>query len=49
MEANNRLFADGSVGKVIEVKGEVKRCRYCNASAVCLQAENLVAAKLLTL
>lgn len=48
-DANARLFTDGSVGKVLEVKGEVKRCRYCNANAVCLQAENLQAAGLLTL
>jgi len=48
-EANLRLTTDGNVGIVLEVKGEVKRCRYCNASAICLQAENLQAAGLLTL
>ena len=48
-DAYTRLSADGNVGKVIEVRGEVKYCRYCNANAVCLQAESLQASGLLTL
>jgi len=36
-----RLADDGSVGEVIEVPGEAKRCHYCNARPVCTQAQNL--------
>lgn len=40
-EAHQRLHADGSVGVVVEVPGLVRRCNYCNARAVCQQAEEL--------
>lgn len=42
IEANARLAVDGYVGMVIEIKGEVKFCRYCSANKICLQAEQLV-------
>ncbi len=46
-DANQRLIDDGSVGKVVEVAGLARRCHYCTAYPVCLQAENLVAQGLL--
>jgi len=36
-----RLSTDGNVGNVIEVKGKVKACNYCNVSSICLQREAL--------
>jgi hypothetical protein len=41
-EANQRMTEDGSVGKVVEVKGEAVFCRYCAASATCTQAAKLI-------
>ena len=43
-EAYQRLHADNSVGVVVEVPGLVRRCNYCNARAVCQQAEELTLA-----
>ena len=41
-EANARLAADGRVGTVVTVPGEVKACRYCGVSDICEQAQNLI-------
>ena len=41
-EANQRLVEDGSVGKVVEIKGEAVFCKYCAARNVCGQAKNLI-------
>jgi hypothetical protein len=41
-EANARLAADGRVGTVVTVPGEVKACRYCEVSDICEQAQNLI-------
>lgn len=38
-EAHDRYLDDGSVGIVREVKGEIKRCNYCNAMSICKQAQ----------
>jgi hypothetical protein len=47
-EAQTHLIKDGSVGKVIEVKGKVRRCEYCNGVAVgCSQSKELILAGLL--
>jgi hypothetical protein len=35
--AAERLVKDGSVGLVVEVKGEVRACKYCPAFSVCKQ------------
>jgi len=40
-DANQRNASDGSKGIVVEVAGEVKRCNYCNARPICLQADQL--------
>lgn len=37
-EAHERLMQDGSVGIVVEVKGEIKFCAYCPAVDICQQA-----------
>ena len=42
-EANQRFTEDGAVGRVIEVKGEVVFCKYCNARNICNQAKQYVA------
>lgn len=42
-EANERMLADGSVGKIIEVKGEAAFCKYCAAINNCAQAARLIA------
>ncbi len=42
-EAHARLAEDGFVGKVVEVKGEVVACKYCNAFAVCKQKDTYIA------
>lgn len=34
-EAHARLMDDGNVGVVIEVQGEIKRCKYCSVTAFC--------------
>ena len=41
-EANARLAADGKIGTVVTVPGEVKACRYCEVSDICKQAQNLI-------
>jgi hypothetical protein len=41
-EANQRATEDGSVGKIVEVKGEAVFCRYCAANNNCAQAARLV-------
>lgn len=38
-EANKRLAADGHTGKVVEVPGKVKACKYCPAFMVCKQKD----------
>jgi hypothetical protein len=43
IEANGRLTADGSVGVVKEVPGQVKACRYCDAFSICKQKDNYLA------
>jgi len=42
-EALIRLVEDNSVGIVIDSKGEVIACRYCNAYSICTQKESLIA------
>lgn len=46
-EASLRLSADGNVGVIDVIPGEVKFCRYCNAVSVCTQAEGFIAQGLL--
>lgn len=41
-EAHEKLVKDGSVGLVIERKGEIKACRYCSAVGICNQAKNYI-------
>lgn len=41
-EAHQMLTQDGSVGQIVEVKGEVVHCRYCNAKALCNQAKQYI-------
>lgn len=41
-EAQQRFEADGSVGKIVEVPGEVKRCLYCDVMEHCTQAERFI-------
>ena len=48
-DANTRLGVDGNVGIVVEVPGEVIRCRYCNANLACTQAEEYILNGLLKL
>lgn len=48
-EALARKGADGNVGVVKEVPGEVKACRYCAVVGVCKQAETMMAAGRLNL
>jgi hypothetical protein len=42
-EANSRMVQDGSVGVVVEVKGEIKFCNYCPAISICNQAKGYIA------
>jgi hypothetical protein len=42
-DAISRLAADGGVGEVVTVPGEVKRCLYCDAFDVCKQKDNYIA------
>jgi len=42
-EAVMRNSADGNVGLVKEVPGEVKACRYCSVVGICTQAETMLA------
>jgi hypothetical protein len=41
-DANSRLIADGNKGIVIEMKGQVKACNYCNAIDICEQAKTYI-------
>lgn len=41
-EALNRLTDDGSVGIVVEIKGQVKACEYCNAFPICTQKDEYI-------
>ena len=41
-EAHAQLTKDGSVGEIIEVKGEVTFCKYCPAKNICSQASQYV-------
>jgi len=42
-EAQQRVADDGSVGIVVEKKGEVKACKYCPAFHACTQKDALIA------
>lgn len=42
-EALMRQSADGGVGVIKEVPGEVKACRYCSVVGICTQAETMLA------
>lgn len=44
-EANNHRVNDGSVGIVVEVKGQVKACNYCNVASICQQRLTYIADK----
>lgn len=48
-EAQQRLAEDGSTGTVVTFPGQVRACRYCAASSVCDQAQELIAAGRLSL
>ncbi len=48
-DAQTRLGADGHVGKVLEVVGQVKKCQFCKVNTICDQAKDLVATGLLIL
>ena len=48
-EALMRKSADGDVGIIKEVPGEVKACRYCPVVSICTQAESMLASGRLTL
>ena len=41
-EANKKYTEDGSVGRIIEVKGEVVFCKFCNAVNICNQAKQYI-------
>jgi hypothetical protein len=42
-EAKRRLLADGNVGELVEIPGEVVACRYCSVSGICDQYQRLKA------
>lgn len=42
-EADQLLEANAFVGKVIEVPGEIKRCKYCTALSICEQGQEYLA------
>lgn len=42
LDANTRYVNDGSVGIVVEVPGEVKACKYCDAFSVCTQKDRYI-------
>ncbi len=48
-EAHARFMKDGSVGVIDEIKGQVKRCEYCNGVSICSQAKQLILDGLLNL
>ena len=37
-----RKFADGDVGTIKEVPGEIKACRYCPVIGLCTQATRFI-------
>jgi len=41
-EANQRYTDDGSVGEIVEVKGDVVYCNYCPAKNICKQAQGYI-------
>ncbi len=41
-EAMQYFVEQGSVGIVVEVKGQVVACKYCNAFALCSQKDKLI-------
>ena len=41
-EALVRKSADGDVGTIVTVPGEVKACRYCAVVGICTQAEKML-------
>lgn len=41
-EAHQRFMEDGSIGEVVEVKGEVVFCKYCPAVNNCKQAQKYI-------
>lgn len=41
-EAHERFMQDGSVGVVVEIKGEIKFCSYCPAVDICQQAKGYI-------
>lgn len=41
-EAQERLIDDGSVGLVVEKKGEVKACKFCNGFPLCTQKDAFI-------
>lgn len=47
--ALERFNSDNGVGKVIEVPGEIKRCKYCNALSVCEQGQDYISEGLVNL
>ena len=47
--ANERLVADGSIGIIKEVAGQVKACEYCAAFEVCQQKEIYLANNMLVI
>ncbi len=46
-EAHQKYIEDGSIGEVVEVKGEVVFCKYCNALPICKQAQSYIDSGLL--
>lgn len=42
-DANLQLAKDGGVGTVVEVKGTVGACRYCDAFSICKQKDKYIA------
>lgn len=49
IDAQERLAADGYVGIVHTIPGEIVRCRYCNVVGICDQAQEYINSGLLTL
>lgn len=43
IEAQQKLIADGNVGVVVEVRGQVRACVYCNARNLCKQKDAYIA------
>jgi hypothetical protein len=48
-DAISRKHADGDIGVIDTIEGEVKACRYCPVVAICDQAEKLLVSGRLTL